>query len=197
MFGGGVAALIAANIVLLLISRLYITRLQDRIIKLEMRVRGAQLLSPQQQAALSRLSRPQIVALRFASDAELPALLERAEREHLTADQIKRAIKTGSPIWIEPRHLLKPGSGEMKQVFAAAALEAVLAAARRPPSNEDSHIDRRSSSLGGLRRSFDYQPVVKVCLHSTGDASPGAALLLISHKPSAIAFKPTAISHDS
>ena len=44
-------------------------------------------------AALSRLSRSQVVALRFASDAELPALLERAEREHLTGDQIKRAIK--------------------------------------------------------------------------------------------------------
>ena len=93
MFAVGLAALTGAVIVLLLISRDYTTRLQDRIIKLEMRVRGAQLLSAQQQAALSRLSKPQVVALRFASDAELPALLERAEREHLTADQIKRAIK--------------------------------------------------------------------------------------------------------
>ena len=93
MFAAGLAALIGGVIVLLIISRDYTTRLQDRIIKLEMRVRGAQLLSPQQQAALSRLSKPQVVALRFASDAELPALLERAEREHLTADQIKRAIK--------------------------------------------------------------------------------------------------------
>jgi hypothetical protein len=93
MFAAGLAALIGAVIVLLLISREYTTRLQDRIIRLEMRVRGAQLLSAQQQAALSRLSKPQVVALRFASDAELPALLERAEREHLTADQIKRAIK--------------------------------------------------------------------------------------------------------
>jgi hypothetical protein len=92
-FAVGLAALIGAVIVLLLISRLFITRLQDRIIKLEMRVRGTQLLSPQQQAALSRLSKPQIVALRFASDAELPALLEQAEREHFTADQIKRAIR--------------------------------------------------------------------------------------------------------
>jgi hypothetical protein len=93
MLAAGVAALIAAVIVLLLISRLYTTALQDRIIRLEMRVRAAELLSPQQQTALSRLSKPQIVALRFASDAELPALLERAQREHLTADQIKRAIK--------------------------------------------------------------------------------------------------------
>jgi hypothetical protein len=93
MVAVGTAALIAAVIVLLLISRVYTTALQDRIIRLEMRVRAAGLLSPQQQAALARLSKPQVVALRFASDAELPALLERAEREHLTADQIKRAIK--------------------------------------------------------------------------------------------------------
>lgn len=93
MFAAGLAALMCAVIVLLLISREYTTRLQDRIIKLEMKVRGGQLLSAQQQAALSRLSKPQIVALRFASDAELPALLDRADREHLTPDQIKRAIK--------------------------------------------------------------------------------------------------------
>src|SRR5881397_2633830 len=43
-------------------------------------------------------------------------------------------------------------SQRMKQVFAGWALEAVLAAARRPPGNEDSLTDR--SSLGGLRRSF-------------------------------------------
>jgi hypothetical protein len=97
MFAAGLAALIGAVIVLLLISRLYTTRLQDRIIKLEMRVRGAQLLSPPQQAALLRLSRPQLVALRFASDEELPALLERAEREQLSADQIKRAIANWVP----------------------------------------------------------------------------------------------------
>ena len=52
-----------------------------------------------------------------------------------------------------PRHLLKPCSGKMKQVFAGEALEAVLAAAQRPPSNEDSRTGR-SALLGGLRRSF-------------------------------------------
>src|SRR5207247_1234786 len=41
----------------------------------------------------------------------------------------------------------------MKRVFSGEALEAVLAAAERPPSNEDSRADR-SSSLGDLRRSF-------------------------------------------
>src|SRR6266849_2878037 len=54
------------------------------------------------------------------------------------------------------RHLLKPMSQRMKQVFAGWALEAVLAAALRPPSNEDSLAD--GSSLGGLRRSFVTRP---------------------------------------
>jgi hypothetical protein len=63
-----------------------------------MRVRAAELLSPQQRAALSRLSRPQIVALRFASDAELPALVRRALAGELpTADAIKREVKHWQP----------------------------------------------------------------------------------------------------
>lgn len=97
MFAVGLAFLIVSNVVLLLISRVYTTKLQDRIIKLEMKVRCAPLLSPAQQAALQRTSTPQLVALRFASDAELPVLLERAEREQLTADQIKRAIENWVP----------------------------------------------------------------------------------------------------
>jgi Family of unknown function (DUF6526) len=97
MFAAGLLSLSASIVVLLGISRTYTTKLQDRIIKLEMRLRSAQLLSAAQQAALTRLSSPQIVALRFASDEELPGLLERAEREQLTADQIKRAIKNWLP----------------------------------------------------------------------------------------------------
>jgi Family of unknown function (DUF6526) len=97
MFAAGLLSLSASIVVLLSISRTYTTRLQDRIIKLEMRLRSAQLLSGAQQATLNRLSNPQIVALRFASDEELPGLLERAEREQLTADQIKQAIKTWLP----------------------------------------------------------------------------------------------------
>jgi len=93
----GLVGLIAAIQVLLIISRVYTTKLQDRIIKLEMKVRGMTLLTPAQQAVLARLSRPQVVALRFASDAELPALVEQADRDKMTADQIKRAIKNWVP----------------------------------------------------------------------------------------------------
>jgi hypothetical protein len=97
MFAAGLASLMASNLILLVISRVYTTKLQDRIIKLEMKLRLAQLLSPAQHATLARLSLPQLVALRFASDRELPALVEKADRDRLTADQIKRAITTWIP----------------------------------------------------------------------------------------------------
>jgi hypothetical protein len=93
----GIAGLIGCNLVLLAISRVYVVRLQDRIIRLEMAVRCARLLTPAGQEALGGLPTPHIVALRFASDAELPGLLDRVRTERLTPDQIKRAIKDWQP----------------------------------------------------------------------------------------------------
>ena len=93
----GLLALSAAVIVLLQISRRYTTRLQDRIIKQEMRLRTADLLTPEQRRLLAQLNNKQIAALRFASDAELPALVERAAREQLTPDAIKREVKNWTP----------------------------------------------------------------------------------------------------
>jgi uncharacterized protein DUF6526 len=61
-----------------------------RVIRLEMQVRLARLGREQD---LLRLTMPQIVALRFASDAELPALVDRAISENLPADAIKRAVR--------------------------------------------------------------------------------------------------------
>jgi uncharacterized protein DUF6526 len=81
------------------ISRRYITRLQDRIIRLEMRSRCRELMGPERAAALDKLRSSQVVALRFASDEELPALMDRAAAEALSADQIKRAIKNWRADW--------------------------------------------------------------------------------------------------
>jgi uncharacterized protein DUF6526 len=89
--------LCAAVLVLLQISRRYTTRLQDRIIKLEMRVRTASYLTPDQQRLFAQLHNKQIAALRFASDDELPALLERSVREKLPPKEIKRAVKNWTP----------------------------------------------------------------------------------------------------
>ena len=70
--------------------RVFALRLQNRIIRLEMQVRLARLGREQ---ALQKLAMPQIVALRFASDAELPALIDRAVSENLPPDAIKRAVR--------------------------------------------------------------------------------------------------------
>lgn len=70
--------------------RVFALRLQNRIIRLEMQVRLARLGREQ---ALQKLAMPQIVALRFASDAELPALIDRAILENLPPDAIKRAVR--------------------------------------------------------------------------------------------------------
>jgi hypothetical protein len=96
-FAVGLLAIVGSLVSLLLISRLYITRLQDRIIKLEMRVRATDVLTSDQQRALFQLSNKQIAALRFASDAELPPLIDRTSRENLTPDAIKRAVTTWRP----------------------------------------------------------------------------------------------------
>ena len=93
-FAIGLLALCTSVGVLLTISRLYTTRLQDRIIRLEMRVRTGALLTPEQQRLLNQLNIKQIAALRFASDPELGALLERAVREKLAPKEIKRAVKS-------------------------------------------------------------------------------------------------------
>ena len=82
---------------LLSLTRTYITTLQDRIIILEMKVRCAEVLPAGEDARLSELSTKQIVALRFASDAELGALLDRAIREKLPPVEIKRAVENWRP----------------------------------------------------------------------------------------------------
>jgi hypothetical protein len=78
----GVAALVV-------ISRVYVVSLQDRIIRIEVHGR---LLRLGRDRDFERLTIKQITALRFASDAELPALLDKTLAENLTPDQIKRAV---------------------------------------------------------------------------------------------------------
>jgi hypothetical protein len=93
----GAVSLSFAVAALIAISRNYIVRLQDRIIMLEMKVRCAEVLPAGQDARLAELTPKQIVALRFASDQELGELLERAIREQLLPQQIKRAVRQWRP----------------------------------------------------------------------------------------------------
>ena len=92
-----IIAMILALFELGWISRAYTVKLQDRIIMLEVKVRAAELLPAGQDAQLAKLSPKQITALRFASDAEFGALLERAVRENLPPKEIKAAVKTWRP----------------------------------------------------------------------------------------------------
>jgi Family of unknown function (DUF6526) len=86
------AGVMLCLLMLLSIGRLYTTKLQDRIIMLEEKLRVASLLTPAQQARFAELTPKQVAALRFASDAELPALFERTVAEGLKPDAIKRAV---------------------------------------------------------------------------------------------------------
>lgn len=74
------------------LSRGNALRVQDRIIRLEEHLRYQRLLTPQLAAAAQSLTLRQIIALRFASDAELPALVQRALSENLEPKAIKQAI---------------------------------------------------------------------------------------------------------
>ena len=66
---------------------------QNRVVRLELRFRYYVLTHKRFEEVENKLSKGQIYALRFASDEEFPALVERALKENLSGDEIKRAIK--------------------------------------------------------------------------------------------------------
>lgn len=71
----------------------YALTTQDRIVRLEVRFRYFTLTGQRFELLEKNLSLGQILALRFASDGELPELVKKAIAENLTPDQIKRAVK--------------------------------------------------------------------------------------------------------
>ncbi len=86
-----IAVLSAAVLMLSFFARIFALKAQDRGIRAEENLRHYVLtgkLLPQ------TLDVRQIVALRFASDGEFPALSERAAREGMKPDDIKKAVKT-------------------------------------------------------------------------------------------------------
>ncbi|MEO6656017.1 MAG: DUF6526 family protein [Pyrinomonadaceae bacterium] len=75
-------------------ARLQALKVQDRVIRLEERMRYKEILSPELGAKAANLPVGQIVALRFASDGELAGLVERTlNGEFAKTKDIKLAIK--------------------------------------------------------------------------------------------------------
>jgi Family of unknown function (DUF6526) len=92
---------IAISILLMLIIWLsfmlrqhYALNNQNRIVRLELRLRYFQLTGKRFESVEKELTLTQIVALRFAADDELPGLIERTVREHLNPSDIKRSVKS-------------------------------------------------------------------------------------------------------
>lgn len=82
----------AAFVVLFFRVRLYALKVQDRVIRLEERLRLSSLLPEPLRGRIPELSVAQLIALRFASDAECPVLVEQALGERLGGDAIKKRI---------------------------------------------------------------------------------------------------------
>jgi hypothetical protein len=78
-------------------SRFFALKAQDRVIRLEMRLRLRDVLPASQQGDILRLSTSQLIALRFACDAELPGLVTAALKDNLGGQAIKKQIQTWVP----------------------------------------------------------------------------------------------------
>ncbi|MEP7064760.1 MAG: DUF6526 family protein [Gemmatimonadota bacterium] len=92
VLGAGVVAALFA-------SRLMVLTVQNRLIRLEMTMRLQRVLGPAAAAdALARLTVGQLIALRFASDDELPGLVARVLSQELKSTvEVKQAIREWQP----------------------------------------------------------------------------------------------------
>ncbi len=87
-----------AALVLVFKMRSYPVRVQDRVIRLEERLRLA--TTPTSIELIRGLTEEQLIALRFASDDELPELAQQALAKKLSGKEIKKLIRDWRPdLW--------------------------------------------------------------------------------------------------
>lgn len=83
-----------ALMISLFCARLFALGAQDRVIRLEERLRMRELLPADLQARIPEITREQIIGLRFASDEELPALVAQVLRDNIQKrDEVKKLVK--------------------------------------------------------------------------------------------------------
>ncbi len=93
--------LAAALVVMPLSARMFALTVQDRVIRLEERLRYERVLPADLQSRCGELTLGQIVSLRFACDAELPALARKVLDEKLAERKaIKQLIKSWKPDYL-------------------------------------------------------------------------------------------------
>ena len=77
--------------------RVYSLKVQDRVIRLEERLRLEKMLDEPLKSRVGELSVDQLIGLRFCCEAELPGVVQKALAENLNRKQIKQAIQTWRP----------------------------------------------------------------------------------------------------
>jgi hypothetical protein len=93
--------LAAALLTLALTARTFALSVQDRVIRLEMQLRMAELLPMDLKGKINEFTLSQLVGLRFASDAELPDLARRVIEERVTdRTAIKKMVKNWRPDYL-------------------------------------------------------------------------------------------------
>ena len=92
---------VAALIVLFVNSRNSTLSVQNRLIRLEMRLRLAGLLPAELQSRIGEFTLDQLISLRFASDAELPPLARKVLDDKLNDRKaIKQLVKDWQADWL-------------------------------------------------------------------------------------------------